>query len=346
MTDPEVFFTATYHAFLKAEKKSPSVTRFFRIGPSTVCLRFAGAPLALNMTNAIEHLSILPVKNPDLTVCAFDGLSAGVMLPALPTASRLEKGMLTDYSNESIKSAFFIDSCLLAMLNSAERLGIFWIKDAGDLPYHERCFPMRSIFHWWFRLQKVQIAHAAAVGTPTGGALIVGRSGSGKSTTALSCLTKNLLYAGDDYLLLGQDPLPRAYSLSSSAKLHCDSIKKLLPALPKLKIREKTNNDKSIVLMYPEYADKLIRGFPVKALLVPGISGRNKTTITKATQAKALLAIAPSTVIPLPGADKRDFHFLSAFVAKVPSYTLELGTDYAEVAGRIADWLSSGLKHG
>src|SRR5205823_136180 len=60
--------------------------------------------------------------------------------------------------------------------------------------------PLRHILHLWLASRGVQFVHAGAVGRPSGGCLIVGKSGSGKSTSTLATLGSELLYAGDDYV--------------------------------------------------------------------------------------------------------------------------------------------------
>ena len=68
--------------------------------------------------------------------------------------------------------------------------------------------------------------------TASGGVLIAGKSGSGKSTTTLACLTSGLLYAGDDYVLADVAAEPYVHSLYSTAKLvpdNCDRFPQLRP---------------------------------------------------------------------------------------------------------------------
>ena len=78
---------------------------------------------------------------------------------------------------------------------------------------------MRTLFHWLMELYGRQLIHAAAVGTDIGGALIVGKGGVGKSTTSLASLAAGLRFVGDDYVIVGFDPHPTAWSLYCTAKV-------------------------------------------------------------------------------------------------------------------------------
>ena len=58
------------------------------------------------------------------------------------------------------------------------------------------------------------------MGTAEGGALLLGASGAGKSTTTLACLASGLAIAGDDFVLVepaGIDAV--VHSISTTAKL-------------------------------------------------------------------------------------------------------------------------------
>src|SRR4029077_10365864 len=107
----------------------------------------------------------------------------------------------------------------------------FWCSNAHELPFWEPAAPFRQVFHWWLPDRGALLLHAAAVGRTEGGVLLVGAGGSGKSTCALSCLTSDLLFAGDDYVAVELRPEPRVLSIFSSGKLE-RGHSALLPHLP------------------------------------------------------------------------------------------------------------------
>jgi hypothetical protein len=79
----------------------------------------------------------------------------------------------------------------------------------------------------------------------------------------------------------------------------------------------------------------------VRAGLIPAITGRRDSAIAPAPRADARRALAPSTLLHLPGADARDLGQMVRLASLVPSYRLELGSDLARVAGLLAEFLSA-----
>ena len=77
-------------------------------------------------------------------------------------------------------------------------------------------------------------------------------------------------------------------------------------------------------------------GFPLRAILVPRRTGRQETTVSEASSAAALQALAPSTIFQLPGAGDEAFRLLSEVCRQLPCYFLNLGTDRAAIADAIA----------
>jgi hypothetical protein len=93
------------------------------------------------------------------------------------------------------------------------------------------------------------------------------------------------------------------------------------------------------------YVDNLLpegvaRGFPLKAVLLPCVTGLEDTRLEPASPADALLALAPSTILQLPGAGGAALRLLAAVAARLPCYWLRLGTDLDRAAGAIQDLLA------
>jgi hypothetical protein len=177
--------------------------------------------------------------------------------------------------------------------------------------------------------------HAAAVGTDAGAVLLVGRGGSGKSTTALLALGAGLNYLGDDYCALNwQQPHPVVQSVYSSAKFFENSA---LP-LPPLRVQHGEEGSKPFAMLAPDFAAQLPQQAPIRAVLLPSLGGQLELEPIGAQA--ALLALAPSTLFQLrAGSDV--FKQLGALVQRVPCYRLHLGAEPSAVAPRIRQWLEA-----
>jgi hypothetical protein len=342
-TRPAAFFQEAYQAFQRAEEAAGGpADRFYNIGEYMVRLRFAGSALIPFITPALEHLAAKHGSAPALTVCLWDRASTHTEMPPCPWATDDydARGEVRDYNNDRIHIAFHLGAGVLSMLDTRLDLALCWIRDARQLPYYRSAAPLLTILHWWMRNRGRQLGHAAAVGTPRGGVLIPGKSGSGKSTIALACLHSELLYIGDDYVLLSGQPIPFAYSLYNSAKLDPDHIKRFPHLWPTVSNPGRLDKEKALIFLHNHYPHKVTMGFPVRAILLPCITGLPETRLEKASPAASLIALAPSTIFRLPGARHEAFQNLADFVKQVPSYVLELGTDLVKIPGVILGLLS------
>jgi hypothetical protein len=167
------------------------------------------------------------------------------------------------------------------------------------------------------------------VGTDAGGVLLVGGSGAGKSTTALSCLAQEgLHFLSDDKCLVRLAPEPQAFALFSSAKIKADMLERLDHFRPMLAgWDDHVKADKGLVFLHPAYADHMVTTCPIKALLLPEVAHRDEATITPAAPGDVFRQLGPSTVIWLPGAEGENYRFTAALTRRLPCYRLELAWD-------------------
>jgi len=86
------------------------------------------------------------------------------------------------------------------------------------------------------------------------------------------------------------------------------------------------------VLLNDAFREKVTAGFPLRAILVPRVTGRPETTIEPSSPIAALKALAPSTLLQLPGDGRETMARLSALVRRVPTYTLNAGTHMGGIA--------------
>jgi hypothetical protein len=343
---PYDFFEAARQSYWQAEKAAGGpVERFYTIGRHIIRLCFAGPALVPLLTPALEHLTAEPEPTPSLTILLWDSASTRTSMPppAWSTDDYVARGEIRGYNDDRLHTSFQMDSGVLNMFDARLDLAIFWARDAQLLPSYQSGAPLLMILHWWARRRGCQLIHAAAVGTSKGGVMLAGKGGSGKSTTAAACLNSGLLYAGDDYCLLEMNDVPHAYSLYSSAKLGAESVRRLPHLEPAIHNTGRSVAEKALIFVHRIYPEAVTRGFPVRAVLLPEVTGRGETVLSPASPMLGLMALAPSTIFQLSGAGRCAFEILAALVKRVPCCHLEIGNDLHRIPEVIRDLLSRQL---
>jgi hypothetical protein len=331
-----------------------SLDQFIKIGEFTVCLRFAGAGLLPYVSPALAHLCIEPTAAPDLTICLWDTVSTNT--PTAPLLNWLCKSIrmqpfehlsprqeIRVLSNTRVPATFEMGAGVLSMLDTQQASAVYWVHDAAALPYYEQGAPLRTILNWWLSSRNFQCVHAGAVGTTEGGVLLTGKGGSGKSTTALACLDSELLYVSDDYCLFTNEPRPYVYSLYNTAKLNgLRDLQRQPQFLPMIHNTNQLGQEKLMMFLARHMGHKLRRGFPLKAILLPCVTGNVETRLTRVSAGLALKSLAPTSLFQLPGAAQRSFQNMGELVRQLPCYQLELGSDLSAIPEAILRLLSVG----
>lgn len=304
-------------------------------------LIFAGPALLSAMTKAFTHLQTAVHQRPDLTIYCWDSVSTRTPLSFLPWQNRKYSGKNEiPYKIENgLCMAYKRENELLNLINHKTKSGFFWTRDAASLPFYEKASPFRTLLQWCFQSAKRLCIHSAAVGVGDKGVLIAGGEKAGKSTSALFCLMAGMRYAGDDYVVLHEDRNYWSYSLYSTLKLEASAAKEMPGVLPKVSNIQKLPSEKAVLFLHEHYPEQLAQGFPVAAVLLPKITGSEKTRIQRAAAAEGLRALAPTTLFLQAGQRKEAFDFLTRFIRRTPCYRLDLGRDKTAVPSVIEEFI-------
>jgi hypothetical protein len=217
------------------------------------------------------------------------------------------------------------------------RIGIWTFPSIESVPVWELASPMRRVFHWWSADEGMLLMHGAAVGFSDFGILLAGKGGAGKSTTALASIGLGWQYAGDDYCLIAPESTPQIHSLYCSGKVSAASIDRL-PRIRNLfdestlKIEQKT-----IAFLYPEWGNEFIRSLPLTAIVTPQIAHRSEPIIQPVSAAKAMLSLAPSTMMQMPGERPYSLTTLAEIARSTPCFELMLSDDPDAAYACLAD---------
>jgi hypothetical protein len=309
-------------------------------------LRITGAALAAATLPALAHLlTDDDLAAPAITLHLWDGTATGVWPPKPPfTPDDYRRYGQRAVAHDGVRSLMHAPIARqLFAYDRASRQGYFWVEDASQLSIYERAAPVQTLFHWALQEFGWQIVHAAAVGNASGGVLLIGSTGAGKSTTALSCLAQEgLQFLSDDKCLVRLQPEPQAVALFSSAKIKGD----MLPRLPHFRRQlvgwdDSYKAQKGLVFLHPTYAGQMVTSFPVKALLLPKVAHQPQAATQPAAPGDVFRQLGPSTVIWLPGAEGDNYRFTAELTRRLPCYQLDLALEPARNSAAIDELLAS-----
>jgi len=290
-----------------------------------VMLEFAGPGIAELLMPALQHLEDAPnvAPQPEVRLQVWDSISTGVEMPPppVPRSAFTPRGDLIGFGTGRYLIAFHWSESSVCLLDREAGRGVYWVQDARNLPYWSRSAPLRTLLHWTLMDRGRHLVHGAVVGDAQSGVLLVGKGGSGKSTTALRCLAAGMHYLGDDYVAVAADP-PRAYSLYSTAKLFvADSRpvgRPLMPLAPE---------DEKVVLALDEPAARLTRELPLRALATLRFCDQEASALERVDRETLLHAATFTTLAQLPHAGAPLHRLMQDLMSQVETMRVRLGCD-------------------
>ena len=314
-----------------ARQAGGTFERTYRIAGQNLRVRSAGASLLERLSPSIEHLRTGAAGEREHVVEIWDGRSTR-RPPAPPGSEALPPAGIATSVGETWRAIYQVGVRTLSVVDTALDRSWYWAADAATLPEWECSTPLRHILHLWLASRGVQFVHAGAVGRPSGGCLIVGKSGSGKSTSTLATLGSELLYAGDDYVGVSVTTGgAHVHSIYGCGKLETAHVERF----PELQIEPRperagvlqARRDKTIFYVRDTYPDQVTTGFPLKAIVVPRIAPAETTQLSEIPLTAALKALVPSTMFEIHAAGQSALTTLTRVARSVPAYELRLGAD-------------------
>jgi hypothetical protein len=307
----------------------------FKIGGHRICLQIPDTGLREQILPALQHLKAPSDSHAEFTVFVTHAGSDGIELPApdwgfLPFA---ERGNLRLYSDEDFSLIYNHRIGVFNILNHADNEAIYWSR-SRILPYYERSAPLRHLLQAWLQRRGLFITHASAVGRADGGLLIAGRTGSGKSTTALLALRAGFLYAGDDYILTQAQPDPYIYSIYNSAKINSSSLHWFPEWKSRVHNSTRLHAEKALIFL-----NNATEGYPLRAIVLPRVTSERLTIARPLPPEEMFRTIVPDTVFTSLGDASLVVKSFKRLIEQLPGYRLELGSQLEQIPSVLANLL-------
>lgn len=340
---PADFFASIRARYPLAEAAVGLVERSYLIGGQQFRLRLAGSALIPQLTPALDHLAVAASPGRDgLTIYVWDSVSTGVPFQ-IDSWSALRPGLsghLSAYSDDRFTAAIQPDAGLLTLLDRTTNTGLYWAQHI-DLPVFEQSAPFKLILHWWLRDRGYVMIHAAAVGTADGAALLIGQTGSGKSTAALTCLAAGMQYLADDRCLITTGASPRVYALYNSGKVAPAQARRLAKLTAAFQPSSTARAEKAVLFAHHWFPEQVSPCLPIKVILLAQLAHAPATRLEAIRPMTALQTLAASTMIYAPGWSQVDLEVMADLVQQIPCYRLQLGSDQERIPEVIAGVLQA-----
>lgn len=304
----------------------------------TIQVNYPSPNLYQALHPALAHLEVDPIAPPDLLIRVMEKEPTRLWEQDIWFGTHPEEPASNYISAD--KNIFMqrTEEGALSIVDRSLDCACFWVRNLESLPYWEMAAPLRIIINWWGIANGMQLLHAAAIGCPGRGVLLAGKSGSGKSTTAVSCLAAGLLYLGDDHVILDTNKRTEVHNIFSTAKLN-DDMAPLFNVLGTSLHRMPHRCSEKQMAILPR--EMITSSLPLVALLIPSISGERTSRIEPASAMQGMLALAPSTLLYCPGGAEQTLNTLAELSRTLPVYRLFLGTDHDKLAAFLTEWISS-----
>jgi hypothetical protein len=324
------FFAAAQARFEQTAAHAGRQVEHLCIGGKQVRLEFAGPALVKDHLRAQAHLRAAPAP-PDLTVCLWDSVSTGVTMlpPPWSTEAYLPSERIRGYWTDNLWLTYNLASGILTMLDRVQNRALVWLHDARTVDVYVRAMPLRNLWEWWMADHHRYILHSAAVGTHAGGILLVGKGGSGKSTTAINCLLAGAGYLGDDQCLVEIGPQPQVYSLYNTGRIAPESLAHAPGLLPNADLYPSGDEMKFLYYFHESHPHGLTTAAPLRALVHPHVTNAVRPRLRRARASEIMLGLTPIAPPHDPSVRRGQIAASGALARTLPCFRLDLSQDIA-----------------
>lgn len=321
---PTEYFDNALHLFSRAQGY---VTDELTLSGRTVHLKTPSQALRYTFLPALQHLVTgISDSSPSLTILYAENKNLPYRLPAPLWQGFNAQGYNSALEGSDVQIFFQPWQSQVFMYSSKHQTGIYWVDDAAEVPWWEATFSFRILFHFWSADLPAQLVHAGAMAHNGNGVLITGPSGSGKSTSCLNLLKAGYSYLGDDYVWVELSPTPTVHALYQTAKVEPANLHQRFDSwMPYVTNAETYRQQKAIFHIQQLMPQGWLAQAPLKAILLPNVTGQEETLFSRVAATQSLLFMAPTTLHHLPQGRQASYQKLSMLSKALPAFKWHLG---------------------
>lgn len=326
--------------YIETSAVAEEVVATLPVGDAAIEIHVAGPSVADRLLQAFCWLEPGCSATPDARLFAFDS-TAGVARPASPWEREdfLVRDEVRGSGEDDVTVAFGLQSRLLSTFDARSHEGMWWTPEAGHLPSYEWTAPLRYQLHWLLGHLEMAFVHAAVIGRAGKGILLLGRGGTGKSTSTAACLAAGWDFVADDYCVLDFTSGPRAQSVYRYAKLSDVSLG-FVPSLAESVVWRREQDGKNVLDVAATRPGQLKRSLDLVAIVLPEVSttGATPVAVRGAAVARDLMA---STLFQMASPSRSSLDVMQQVVHALPAYRVGMGPHADAIVGALDSVLDS-----
>lgn len=337
-------FSAMSSAFDESLQKFPDqvVESSYVFSGQNVRMRLIGESFAQNVMKPFAHLRNGKARGAarQLKIDLWDENVTGIRCFSGSKPSTRDWQDVTSVSTDGRYLGQLQPHTLTCFDRKTERIvgSVAW---SDQIFIYERAKPLSRLLLEWNNDRNIQVVHAGLVAMDDQGVLLVAKSGSGKSTASLACLCAGMNYVGEDFVGLekAEGDCFVGHSLYSSVFLDSQHIERFPDLSPQI-VDGAPHEEKKVIILSDIFPERLARSAKIRAIALPYIANKSESFVQSIPRSRALLALAPSSLIEIPSRGMDGFANLAKLVEQVPTYRLGLGYDLGTIPKRIEEILA------
>ncbi|MCI5078375.1 hypothetical protein [Oricola sp.] len=315
-----------------------------RLAGERVELVVAGDDLAAHVMPVFAHLAEpdSPNVTAERTVTFLDARAAGgAALPASTDGEWVLQGdgwQVSTHGNGRYLSEVR-DGSLICLDRATGSVAALF-EAAEGLSLADRARPLQRMMSQICLSCGAQNIHGGLVARDGVGALIVGGSGRGKTTTSIDCLLNGLDFLGDDSVAIRETEHGSfsGYSLYGSTRVHPHQVARWPEILDDWRMPA-PGDDKALLLPGTIAAGRMARQCEIRAILVPRITDGVFRAIMTSPRASFSALVHDSEETRRFQMSPAEFHRFARLTRETPCFLCDLDAEPAAVAAGVADIL-------
>ena len=309
-------------------------TSYLKLSHRNIALNFTSVELTNEILPLFELLTLTEKPSAvELKIYVVDNsaLKHKIKLPEIIDTVPIEDGIDVDLSKDHYQIIYYRYWNKLLLFDHKAKIGICIYNSIQDIAWWEKSAYLKEIFHIWSKELPAQLIHGGAIATgENNGYLLIGKGGSGKSTSCINLMLNGYNYLGDDYVWVefGDDGNNKVVSLYQTAKLRTDNFLKNFMHLEKHLINPDSFRQTKAILKLDDLLQKRwIKTAIIKGILHPKITNGDTSSIEKNSSLNTFLSLAPNTIMQQTVNRKNSYKKISYLINTSKCYRWKLSTD-------------------